>query len=139
MRTVLVGITLVVTAFGLLGLSPAATRHTPGATTVTIQSTVPTYPVRFIVHGVTPAVQIVADSVQADGDSLVVVTPARLTVGDAVARVVVRTTPRQPWLAVYVSSDSSRVEAWGDQVVFTRDAPTAALTIMAPTMRSTRR
>jgi hypothetical protein len=88
----------------------------------------------------TSAVQVVADSLRSVGDSLMVVTPARLIVGEGAARVVVQTAPGEPWLAVYVSSaDSSRVEAWGEQLVFTRDTPAAALTIRAPAMRYTKR
>ena len=140
MRTVFFGIALSVTASGALGQSPASASQSPTAATVTIQSTVPTHPVRFTVFGMTSAVQVVADSLRSVGDSLMVVTPARLIVGGGAARVVVQAAPGEPWLAIHVSSaDSTRLEACGAQLEFTRATPAAALTIQAPAMRYTKR
>lgn len=127
----------------LLGLVPvllvtaARPAAPPSGDTVTIlvQSTVPLHPVRFTIvgHGLA---QVIADSGRiVPPDTVIALTPARLTVSDGSVHVLLRADPGEPWL--FLSSvELGHLEAWGNHVELKRDSTTTRLQVLAPALRS---
>lgn len=104
--------------------------------TITIQSAMPLDPVRLSIVG-RGLTQVVADSFRSVADSVIVWTPARLTIGAGLVHVVLRAAPGDSWLSLSSSSGSlGRLQVWGDRVELRRDGPTPSLQVLAPAMRT---
>ena len=105
-----------------------------GPVTITIQSAISAHPVRLAIVG-SGLAQLVADSLQTVADSLIVWTPAGVTIGAGAVHVLLRVASGEPRLLLS-SAGFRRLEVWGDLLELRRDGPTRSLQVLAPAMRT---
>jgi hypothetical protein len=120
----------------LVSSAKQPTRGVNGPVTITIESTMPLHPVRLAIAGSSGLTRVVADSFRTVADSLIVWTPARLTIGAGPVHVLLRVTPAESWL-VLTSAELGRLEARGDRLKLRRNEATPSLQILAAAMRTT--
>jgi hypothetical protein len=126
---------LVLVPVVLVSSAKQPTTEIKGSETITIESTMPLQPAQLTIVG-TGLAHVVSSSFRTFADSLIVWTPARLTMGDGSVQVLLRVTPGESWLSVS-STKLGRLETWGDRLELRRDGPTASLKVLAAAMRTT--